>query len=70
MLTLTRKVGESIRIGGNIVVLVKEVRRNQVRIGIDAPRTLEILRGELKQQLDNDDTEVQKTTEAVTQNGA
>jgi carbon storage regulator len=66
MLTLTRKVGESIRIGGNIVVLVKEVRRNQVRIGIDAPRTLEILRGELKQQLENDDTEAQKTTEAVT----
>lgn len=47
MLTLTRKVGETIKIGDDIVIVVKEIRKNQVRIGIDAPRTFEILRSEL-----------------------
>jgi carbon storage regulator len=37
MLVLTRKVGESILIGGNIRVTVTEVAGHKVRIGIDAP---------------------------------
>lgn len=47
MLTLTRKIGESIRIGEGIVVIVKEVRRNQVRLGIEAPSDVPIFREEL-----------------------
>jgi carbon storage regulator len=47
MLTLTRKVGESIRIGDDIEIVVKEIRRNQVRIGIIAPRDVAIYREEV-----------------------
>ena len=47
MLTLTRKVGESIMIGDDIEIVVKEIRRNQVRIGIIAPREVPIYREEI-----------------------
>lgn len=56
MLTLTRKVGESIRIGENIEIVVKEIRRNQVRIGIVAPRDVSIYREEVYEAiLDQDE---------------
>lgn len=51
MLTLTRKVGESIRIGDEIEIIVKEIRRNQVRIGIVAPRDVSIYREELYEEI-------------------
>jgi carbon storage regulator len=53
MLTLTRKVGESIRIGDEIEIIVKEIRRNQVRIGIVAPREIAIYREELYDEINN-----------------
>ena len=51
MLTLTRKVGESIRIGDDIQIVVKEIRKNQVRIGIIAPREVKIYREEVYQNI-------------------
>jgi len=47
MLTLTRKVGETIRIGDDIEIVVKEIRKNQVRIGIVAPKHVKIYREEI-----------------------
>jgi carbon storage regulator CsrA len=47
MLVLTRKAGERILIDNNIVVEVLEVQGNRVRIGIQAPRGVPILRQEL-----------------------
>jgi carbon storage regulator len=47
LLTLTRKIGESIRIGDNIVVVVKEIKGKQVRLGIEAPRDVYVCREEL-----------------------
>lgn len=47
MLVLTRKAGERIRIGDDIVVTVVEVRGDSIRIGIDAPRSVKVQRGEL-----------------------
>lgn len=46
MLVLTRKTGESIRIGDDIVVTVVEVRGNKARIGIVAPKSVAIVRPE------------------------
>ncbi|MFA4831611.1 MAG: carbon storage regulator CsrA [Patescibacteria group bacterium] len=51
MLTLTRKVGEIIRIGDDIQIVVKEIRRNHVRIGILAPREVKIYREEVYQNV-------------------
>ncbi len=46
MLILTRRSGEAILIGDDIEILVKEVGRNHVRIGINAPRSVTIRRVE------------------------
>lgn len=48
MLVLTRRRGESIRVGDSIVVTVCEIRdKNYVRIGIEAPRDVNIVRTEI-----------------------
>lgn len=47
MLVLTRKVGESIRIGDDVVVSVVELKGGRVRLSFDAPKEVGILRGEL-----------------------
>ena len=49
MLILTRKEGETTMVGDAITVTVLGVKGNQVRIGIDAPRDLLVLREELLQ---------------------
>jgi carbon storage regulator len=51
MLVLTRRLGESINIGDDIVVTVVSVSGGQVRIGITAPRHVQVLRGEIYQAL-------------------
>ncbi|WP_277959558.1 carbon storage regulator CsrA, partial [Frigoribacterium faeni] len=47
MLVLTRKVGERILIGDDIVITVLDSRGDGVRIGIDAPRGVKIQREEV-----------------------
>jgi carbon storage regulator len=47
MLILTRKSGETIRIGENIAVTVLEVKGTQIRIGIDAPKDIIVDREEV-----------------------
>jgi carbon storage regulator len=48
MLVLSRKPGESLFIGSDIVITLVEVMGNRVKIGINAPADIEILRGELR----------------------
>ena len=48
MLLLSRKSMERIQIGDDVVVTVLEIRGNQVRIGIDAPKEIHIVRSELQ----------------------
>jgi len=50
MLVLSRKVGEKVRIGDQVVLTVLEVVGNRVRLGIDAPRAVQIVRQELDRE--------------------
>lgn len=47
MLILSRKIGESIRIGDDIAISVIDIRGNQVRLGIEAPRNVVVHRQEV-----------------------
>lgn len=47
MLVLSRKLGESLRIGDDVTVTVVRVAGNKVRIAISAPKDVRVLRGEL-----------------------
>ena len=52
MLVLTRKTGQSIVIDGGIEITVLEVRGEQVRLGIAAPREIKVNRKELLAQIE------------------
>jgi carbon storage regulator len=47
MLVLSRKANESIKIGENITVIVTGIRGDRVRLGIEAPADVKIMRTEL-----------------------
>ena len=47
MLILTRKVGESLIIGDHIITTVLNIKGNQVRLGVDAPREITVHREEV-----------------------
>lgn len=47
MLVLSRKIGEKLIIGDEIVLTVNRISGNRVAIGIEAPRDVRIVRGEL-----------------------
>jgi len=47
MLILTRKSGQSILIGDDIKIRIIEVKGNQVRIGVEAPRNISVHREEI-----------------------
>jgi carbon storage regulator len=51
MLVLTRKPGQSLLIGDGIEVKIIEVQGDQVRIGINAPKDISILRRELMDEV-------------------
>lgn len=51
MLALTRKIGDSIVIGGGIEVVVLGIQGEQVKLGINAPKDISILRKEIYQQI-------------------
>lgn len=50
MLVLSRKEGEKLVIGDNIVLVVSKICGNRITLGIEAPAGVKILRGELKGQ--------------------
>ncbi|MDQ1466171.1 MAG: carbon storage regulator [Actinomycetota bacterium] len=54
MLVLTRRANQSIMIGDDIVVTVLDVRGDQVRIGIKAPRSVDVHREEVFVALQRD----------------
>lgn len=54
MLALTRKKGESLVINNNIEITVLEIRGDQVKIGISAPKEVPIYRKEVYLQIQNE----------------
>ncbi len=64
MLALSRKSGESVMIGNDIEITVLEIKGDQAKIGIQAPKSVPIYRKELYVQI----TEANK--EAASQDGA
>lgn len=57
MLVLSRKVGETIWIGEDVEIVISEVKGEQVKVGIRAPRNVSIIRGELRQDILTTNTE-------------
>lgn len=62
MLVLSRKVGETIWIGEDVEIIISEVKGEQVKIGVRAPRSIDVIRGELREDIS------QSNTEAVVKN--
>lgn len=54
MLVLTRKTGESIRIGDDVKITIVEADGHNVKIGIDAPRSVAVHREEVFQRILNE----------------
>ncbi len=54
MLVLSRKMGESIRVGDSVTVTVLGVARGQVKLGIEAPRELAVHREEIYRRIQDE----------------
>lgn len=63
MLILTRRVGESIVVGDDIVLTVFEVRGDAVRIGIDAPRSVRVNRKEVYEEIQRSNEQAVSTSD-------
>lgn len=57
MLVLSRKAGDTIKLADNIEVKILEVKGDTVRVGIEAPKSVDIVRGELIQSIKETNTE-------------
>jgi len=55
MLILTRRVGETVVIGDDVIVTVLGVKGNQVRIGVKAPRDVAVHREEIFERIKRED---------------
>lgn len=51
MLILTRRIGETIMVGNEVTVTVPEIKGNQVRVGINAPKAVEVHRDEIFERI-------------------
>lgn len=57
MLVLSRKEGDQILIGDDIIIKVISIEKDCVKLGIDAPKNIKVLRYELLQEVKNENVE-------------
>ncbi|MCK8059835.1 MULTISPECIES: carbon storage regulator CsrA [unclassified Fusibacter] len=65
MLSLTRKLEESIIINGNIEVKILGVSEGKVRLGISAPKTIEVHRKEVYEQIQEENKAAALSAETI-----
>lgn len=65
MLALSRKQGETIVIGDDIEITVLDIQRDQIKLGISAPRSVSIHRKEIYLQIQQENEAATQTTDAV-----
>lgn len=65
MLALTRKKGESLVINNNVEVTVLEIRGDQIKIGISAPKEVPVYRKEVYLQIQNENEAALSNAEAI-----
>ncbi len=54
MLILTRKVGETVAIGDDIQISIVEIKGNQVKLGIQAPKSVQVHRAEVYEKIQDE----------------
>ena len=59
MLVLKRKSGQQIRLGNDVIITIVQTTRGWAKVGIEAPRHIEVVRGELA---DRDSEAAEATT--------
>jgi carbon storage regulator len=65
MLVVARKAGESILIGDNIEIIILETGEGSVKVGINAPKRVKILRKELLSEVEMENIESIKNAEEI-----
>jgi carbon storage regulator len=65
VLVLTRRAGESVMIGDDVVITVLEARGDVIRLGIQAPRDVRVHREEIYRELQAANREAASPTDAV-----
>lgn len=65
MLILTRKTNEKIRIGNDITITIIEVRGDQVKVGIEAPKDVKVFRQEVFNAIQSENKAASEISDAA-----
>lgn len=65
MLVLSRRKGESIMIGDNIEISIIDIQGDQVRVGINAPRKVNVFRKEVFEQIKDENLKAARNPEGL-----
>ncbi len=65
MLILSRKTNEKIKIGSEITISIIEIRGDQVKIGVEAPKDVKVFRQEVFNAIQNENREAAVTKDSL-----